>query len=138
MDLSSIFGGFMKKKSGGESSSSVEGNEPVDYAALGLTKPMFGREKAYDDATPMPADLAQPREQPAAQYPYPSYRSMQQMTAPQPAVQAQNDPSHEAIKAKLDLISSQIDSLKAQHETINQRLAQIEQTLRQAFSRPGY
>jgi len=106
---------FFKKKEGGDEPSKDE------YAStLGLNKPITGTEpeQAYDQS-----DRPRPYQQYGTPYSPPSSYPT---TAPQAQFATQ-----ENMKAKMDLIMAQIESVRLQSEAMNERLAQTERMVKQ-------
>ncbi len=76
---------------------------------------LFGRRKKDPGMQEMPSATYQP------QYQAPAQMSPQDM-------------SSENTKAKMDLVLTQIDSLKIEYETINQRIQNIERMVRELYA----
>lgn len=104
---------FLKKKEAAEEPSKD------DYAStLGLNRPVIGPEQK------------QPYDQPPQSYQqYGSpYSSPTQYPAPVPQAQFA---TQENMKAKIDLMVAQIDSIRLQSEAMNERLVQTERMVKQ-------
>ena len=52
-----------------------------------------------------------------------------QISVPEPQTQLSQTPDFKNIRAKIDLVLTEIDSLKTQNQTINERLKSIEKSL---------
>ena len=66
-------------------------------------------------------------ETPLSNYPEPSYTPVNQPNYP-------TDVASENLKAKVDLMLTQIDSLKIEYEAINQRIQNIERMVRELYA----
>lgn len=102
-------------------------DEDVDYSALGLSTPTLGPPEDMKSPPPNPMEPARERDLP-------------RLPASVPAAgqeQSKEYVEQGNIRAKLDLMATQLDSILTQQETISQRVAQIEQNMRQIleFSR---
>jgi len=106
---------FLKKKDGDSSPDS----SADDYSSsLGINKPIFGPDQkmSYDDQHPAPAQNYQPQ----------NYGP-----APLPPLPQNQFASQENMKAKIDLMMTQVDSIRLQNENLNERLVQIEKMVKQ-------
>lgn len=106
MGIFSVFG-FLKKKA--KSDDKAESS----YSSLGLPEPTFG---------PPPAS--------AAENPFPSARPP--LNLPNVSSTGSSESaSQENLKAKIDLMMTQIDSMKIQSQSMNERILQIENMVKQ-------
>jgi hypothetical protein len=111
---------FMKKKT--EDTSADSG--PSDYSSsLGMNKPVFGPDQkmTYDE-----------QHTPTSQsYPSQNYPSSNYGPAPLPPLSQNQFASQENMKAKIDLMMTQVESIRLQNENLNERLGQIEKMIKQ-------
>lgn len=114
---------FMKKKSDDTSADSG----PSDYSSsLGMNKPVFGPDQkmTYDEQQTVPS-----QNYPSQNYPSQSYGSSS--LPPLPQASQNQFASQENMKAKIDLMMTQVESIRLQNENLNERLVQIEKMMRQ-------
>ncbi|MBI4894449.1 MAG: hypothetical protein HY833_01800 [Candidatus Aenigmarchaeota archaeon] len=115
---------FLKKKA---DDTSVDSG-PGDYSSsLGMNKPVFGPDQkmSYDEQQ-------LPQNYPPQNYPSQGYGSAPLPPLPQPSQAHQNQfASQENMKAKIDLMMTQVDSIRLQNENLNERLVQIEKMVKQ-------
>ena len=93
--------------------------EKTDYSSIGLSKPRMGSDSGIDEQLP----------------------ALPQATPPQIQSQSQMNQrnssgiiNEENLKVKIDLMASQIDNMRIQQETINQKMTNIEQILKQILA----
>lgn len=98
---------FLKKKPKEEVS-----EKPSDYSSLGLPAPEFGKPTDVPQTPLFTSD--RPLPQPPSQ-----------------AMSASESATHENLKAKVDLMMTQIDSMRIQSQAMNERIVQIENMVRQ-------
>ena len=113
---------FMKKKTADTSTDSG----PSDYSSsLGMNKPVFGPDQkmTYDE------QQSPPQNYPSQNYPAPNYGLAQLPQSPQ--AHQNQFASQENMKAKIDLMMTQVESIRLQNENLNERLVQIEKMVKQ-------
>ena len=106
---------ILKKKS----KTKDTGSEKTDYSGIGLSKPRMGSDMAGERLPALPSAVP----------PQVGSQSQSQMQRSSGGII-----NEENIKVKIDLMASQIDNMRIQQETINQKMTNIEQILKQLLA----